>query len=1199
VRLSRLFWLGVVLASIMFLVPAARGAVAAEAGEEGVAAPSPVEKAAAVVERGMLAKARAELLALKKVELAPQDKDRVDRLLAQVEMRLLDLIASVDAAQERADAEKGKRADEEKTFAASQESMRQRMAQLIGQQKPEKAMALGLEIANRSAERAIRQGIELYERGEYDAAEQKLTKVKAADDAEKVQLSARWQATVEEYLGRLTHVRQDYAAGVRLAEQRQIEVAEIGRKRQQAELAWVQAQALFQHGEYVQSLAILDRLLAGGISLGDRADREVRVMRAQAHSEVEAAKAGRDNAVRYLASAKEELAKERYRGAIHFLQLALQTRAVSGEERGQALADLKVAQQKLDEQQASALAAVEAEHGASRREVTAAIRAKRFAEEVRRKQVILRQQERAIASQHLRIAQEHYRNANFRAAKEQLQMALKRDADYPEAQKLMDEVLWLLGESTGPAKAYIEHISELERVRLQQANVEMLQRKQAGDRALAEGNYDDAVKQYREAQDILEFLRPSFDVKNYEAELGRKIERAEAEKEQKERKIAEVRRREAVVQARKEGEMERLMGERRVTALFERAFEAYTRREYAKASEIAGRVLTIEPHNIAAKDLRDKATRARHKLLWGKLEEEMERARQRELMMLKSKGIWITEQITYPAKEVWQEILRRGPVPLPSGQAQKTPKELELEEALETRVDLSFVDTPLRDVVDFLKTLVRVDINLDVTTIQTSERLITLQLKDARLKDALRLLLQGASLPEELAQNNGLDYIITPASIVISTKSKLQLLQKYRMDMRIYDIRDFMAMSGEGGGGDDDDDDDDDSWSSNDDDDDDDTTGAGMISRGRAMRLIRTLLVEFTGRENWGRVGVLSGGDDDDDDDDSGLGDDYGGFGEGEGAEGGVGRGQGTMFIWGSGDLMVNQTPEIHAEIENLLTQLRGMIENQVYIEVRFLNFENGFLEAFGVTAITGLVAKTSKSALFPKSEWNIGLGGFGMPAHETTGFSASVAFLDYPGTSAVLEAVKESNYATVMQSPAITLMNTEESDISLTTTINYVASYTVGEGGVTVPQIAQVANGVDLRVRPVISADRRYVTLEVEPNFSTVDGFTEVSIPTLIPGTDGGPDRIIFNTVQTPQVSSKNLEVRVRCPDRGTVILGGLSDTSDRTREGGPPILINLPFIKRLFSTKGHTRSREHQVFLVTPTIILAEELEEKIPVE
>ncbi|GAG45345.1 unnamed protein product, partial [marine sediment metagenome] len=128
---------------------------------------------------------------------------------------------------------------------------------------------------------------------------------------------------------------------------------------------------------------------------------------------------------------------------------------------------------------------------------------------------------------------------------------------------------------------------------------------------------------------------------------------------------------------------------------------------------------------------------------------------------------------------------------------------------------------------------------------------------------------------------------------------------------------------------------------------------------------------------------------------------------------------------------------------------------------------------------------------------------------------------------------------------------------------------------------------------------DRRYVTMEIEPSFNTVDGFTEISIPTLIPGTDGGPDRIIFNTVQTPQTSGKSLDVRVRCPDRGTVILGGLSDTSDRTREGGPPILINLPFIKRLFSTKGHTRSREHQVFLVTPTIILPAEVEEKIPVE
>jgi type II secretory pathway component GspD/PulD (secretin) len=129
------------------------------------------------------------------------------------------------------------------------------------------------------------------------------------------------------------------------------------------------------------------------------------------------------------------------------------------------------------------------------------------------------------------------------------------------------------------------------------------------------------------------------------------------------------------------------------------------------------------------------------------------------------------------------------------------------------------------------------------------------------------------------------------------------------------------------------------------------------------------------------------------------------------------------------------------------------------------------------------------------------------------------------------------------------------------------------------------------LDVRPIISADRRYVTLEVIPQFDTVDRM--VNVPWPRPAGYTGADL----SFQTPVTSSKRFRAVARVPDRGTVILGGLTTASTLLQEGGVPILMDLPLIKRLFSAKNTNEKRSHNVWLVTTTIILPDELEAKIP--
>lgn len=174
-----------------------------------------------------------------------------------------------------------------------------------------------------------------------------------------------------------------------------------------------------------------------------------------------------------------------------------------------------------------------------------------------------------------------------------------------------------------------------------------------------------------------------------------------------------------------------------------------------------------------------------------------------------------------------------------------SPSQLAISDALATRVSLAFADTPMADVAGYLRQELSVNIVLDPRAVADNERLVTLSLKDARAKDALEL----------IVKLTGLAYAVQHGAIVISTPDLIR--HGVEVDMRIYDIRDFMTMdigdrsnsnSSSSGAGND-------NFATGDDD--DDNTSSTRMSRSRAYRALIILIVEMTGPENWGRVAVL------------------------------------------------------------------------------------------------------------------------------------------------------------------------------------------------------------------------------------------------------------------------------------------------------------------------------------------------------
>jgi general secretion pathway protein D len=170
-----------------------------------------------------------------------------------------------------------------------------------------------------------------------------------------------------------------------------------------------------------------------------------------------------------------------------------------------------------------------------------------------------------------------------------------------------------------------------------------------------------------------------------------------------------------------------------------------------------------------------------------------------------------------------------------------------------------------------------------------------------------------------------------------------------------------------------------------------------------------------------------------------------------------------------------------------------------------------------------------------------------------------------------------------------------------------YVSSLnaTVAAGAaILTPIISSVTDGVILTInRAVISADRKYVTLDMQPTLDQVISFQSFSYETGVStttGTSTGGTTVIGGgftaptaTIQEPVEVITAVRTRVTVPDGGTVLLGGLSINGEAHVEQGVPVLSKVPFLQRLTTSTGQAKGEQIMLILVKPSIVIDKEYE------
>ncbi|MBC7674155.1 MAG: hypothetical protein H7247_17190 [Polaromonas sp.] len=177
--------------------------------------------------------------------------------------------------------------------------------------------------------------------------------------------------------------------------------------------------------------------------------------------------------------------------------------------------------------------------------------------------------------------------------------------------------------------------------------------------------------------------------------------------------------------------------------------------------------------------------------------------------------------------------------------------------------------------------------------------------------------------------------------------------------------------------------------------------------------------------------------------------------------------------------------------------------------------------------------------------------------------YSTALGNFDF---STFLDALQEVSLLDVQAEPSVTTLNNKMATLISGAQVPFVPLVSSGGAGTSLTgpiTVERIQTGVTLQVTPSVTNNRQIV-MHVEVSNSDVN-FTNNG--TLI--------------------DNNSLKNDLLIADGQTVVIGGLTQTSVRVTKSGIPLLVDLPFIGRLFGYTTRQEQRRDLLVLITPHII------------
>jgi general secretion pathway protein D len=168
------------------------------------------------------------------------------------------------------------------------------------------------------------------------------------------------------------------------------------------------------------------------------------------------------------------------------------------------------------------------------------------------------------------------------------------------------------------------------------------------------------------------------------------------------------------------------------------------------------------------------------------------------------------------------------------------------------------------------------------------------------------------------------------------------------------------------------------------------------------------------------------------------------------------------------------------------------------------------------------------------------------------------------------LTAAAADQHASIVQRPRIQTSQAKPAQFFVGQTVPYVTS-TYNYGGINGNQssYSQLSVGVELDVVPFINPDG-LVVMQINQEIDNISGSTKIAGVGDVPNTD----KRTFSS-----------EIAVR--DKDTVMLGGFINSQKSTARSGVPLLMDIPLIGNLFTSRHDSKQRQELIVLMHPTVL------------
>ena len=187
------------------------------------------------------------------------------------------------------------------------------------------------------------------------------------------------------------------------------------------------------------------------------------------------------------------------------------------------------------------------------------------------------------------------------------------------------------------------------------------------------------------------------------------------------------------------------------------------------------------------------------------------------------------------------------------------------------------------------------------------------------------------------------------------------------------------------------------------------------------------------------------------------------------------------------------------------------------------------------------------------------------------------------------VRALVENGKAEILSRPSLLTLSNRQAVIQIVDVIQYPEIETTYQGLSSVTSgvsFGSLSVGITLNLRPRVSADRKWVSLEIDAIVDSEDeentGQAFQASPT------AANDRVLI--AEKPGFSSRRVRTFARIPDRTPIIVGGLVTKEKSTISNRVPILGKIPLIGGLFGFTDKDVTQREIMIVLTP-YVLAEE--------